>query len=305
MGFFSYSLFQAFYALQDTIFAFSFTNISRIINTTITDFLKYAIWPYLYAVSENTTVVYLIDQALTLTVLMTYMLLTGNETLMTWDLKEITSGILDRIKNRFYISITKTFYHQYDMDSYIGSGISTSADLIFTTYGLSRTEKFSSGYSFPVSSSYLHQKIINELIDENWLVHETDKLDNMISIENQAFFSMISYLLNLENVGFEIENATTKFLYSEKGFVSSLSDSKVTAESCFYGLITILTKDWALNQNNRELVGEPRPTPSETKYTDETTSINIILVFIIVTSLQNIVRLVKKFKKNHGDQAEI
>ena len=306
-----YALYQAFYALEDTAFAFSFTNISRIVNTMITDFMYYSTWPYLFAVSEDTSTSYLVDQALALSVLTTHMFLTGEQKVFGWDLKEITRGMLNRIENRFYISASQSFFHKYDTATHVSSGISTSADLMFTSLGLSRTEKFSSGYAFPLSSYNLHQKVINELIDSNWLVHEVDKIDDSIHIKDQAFFTMVSYLLNLQNVGLEIENSTSTFLYSEDGFVTSLQNPIVTAESCMYGLITISSKNWAKIQNEREYAPEPRPTPTgtgtETEPPVPSASFSFVGVISAIVVIVALSRMAMKYKtrKKFGDQAEI
>ncbi|MCE7742962.1 MAG: hypothetical protein GOP50_10945 [Candidatus Heimdallarchaeota archaeon] len=301
-----YTLMQAYYILQNTSYAFTFNLIDNVINSTITDFVRYDIWPYFYTVSEGTNTTILADQSLAVAVLATYMLLTGIQEVFGWDLKEVTESLVDRIESRFYISISKSFYHQYEMDTHIGSGLSTCQDLVFTSFGLSRMEKYSASHTFPISSSSVHQKVINELVDLNWLVHETDRIDSIILIENQAYFSMISYLLNLKNVGVEIQNATATYFYMADGFIADKIDSTITAESCLYGLMTILVSDWGTIQNGREYNSEPRPTPTETGY-EPSNSINITIVFLTVLVYTVISRIIVRFRKRKtiGDQAEI
>ncbi len=284
-----YTLLQAYYALKETSYEFSFNNISKVINSTLNNFIKYSIWPFFYVVSEGTNTTYLAEQAVAITALTTYLLMTDDQDVYDWDLKEVTENMMDRIESRFYIPSTQLFYHQYDHDTYTSSGLSTSQDLMFTSLGLSRMEKYFAGSSFPISSSLIHQKVITELVDMNWLVHETDKIDATILIENQAYFSLVSYLLNLKYVGTEIENATTTHFYTEEGFIADKIASKVTAESCLYGLLTIIAGDWSIVQNSKEIYVEPRPYPTSTEYPTESSSINIL--FVLVTTMIYLVTL--------------
>jgi len=301
-----YTLLQSYYVLHNTFYAFDFNFINQVINSTLTDFLRYNTWPYFYVMSEGTNTTILADQSLAIAVLTTYMLLTGAHEVFEWDLKIVTESLVDRIESRFYITLSKSFYHQYEIDTYTASGLSTCQDLVFASFGLSRMEKYSASHSFPVSSSYVHQKVINELVDLDWLVHETDRIDSIILIENQAYFSMISYLLNLKNVGVEIQNATATYFYMADGFIADKMYSTITAESCLYGLLTILVSDWGTIQNGREYNSEPRPTPTETG-SEPAADINFATVLLTLLAVIVMRRLTFRFKKRKktGDQAEI
>ena len=292
-----YSLYQAYYVLLGTSYQFSFNIITNVINTTVNEFLRYTSWPYLYAVSEGTNTSYLVDQAFALSVLTTYMLISGYKEIYDWDLEEITEAMLDRIENRFYISSSQTFYHQYDIITYVGSGLSNSKDLMFTSYCLSRMEKYLANYSFPISSYNVHQNVITELVDSNWLVHENDRTDASILIENQAYFSLISSLLNLNNVGTEVKNATVTYMYSSLGFVAEEVSSDVTAESCLYGLLTVMAEDWGPIQNSREYYTQPRPTPSPTEYPQESNGFQIMITLITILTSVILTKIIIKTKK--------
>ncbi len=302
-----YALLQAYYVLSNSSYEISLNTIDLAINSTLNNFLKYNIWSYFYVVSEGTNTTYLADQALAISVLTTYMLLTGDQNVINWNLKTVVQSLMDRIESRFYIPYSQSFYHQYDYKVSISSELSTSKDLMFTALSLSRMEKYIANFYFPVSSSNVHQKVITELVDSNWLVHELNKTDVTILIENQSFFSMISQLLNFNIVGNEIRNATTTHFYTAKGFVSDRILSDVTPESCLYGLLAIISADWSNIENNREINVEPRTYPSTTHYPGETSAMSLRLNLLTIIISGFIIRALIQFgkKRKYGDQGGI
>ena len=302
-----YALLQAYYVLFNSSYEISLNTIDLVINSTLNNFLKYNIWSYFYVVSEATNTTYLADQALAISVLTTYMLLTGDQEMLSWNLKMVVQSLMDRIESRFYIPYSQSFYHEYDYKISISSDLSTSKDLMFTALSLSRMEKYVANFYFPVSSSNVHQKVITELVDSNWLVHEINKTDATILIENQAFFSMVSQLMNFNIVGNEIRNATMTHFYTTGGFVADRILSDVTPESCLYGLLAIISADWSSIENNREINVEPRTYPTTTHYPGETSAMNLQLTLVTLIITGVILRALIQFRKKrrYGDQGGI
>ena len=250
-----YALIQAYYALKDTNSTFSSNVINEAFSSLINQFyfepLNMFIQPY-----SNSS--YLIDQALGLWLLTTYQLLFQQNYCYGMCASDYIQPILSSINIHLVNASTNEIYSEYNLTSSEASQTASALDLMYLAVGLSRAEKLRyDHYYFYYSSYYMHQRVISNFIDEEWLVHETDRTDDLLILKNQAYFSLISYLMNLENVGSEVVNATALNYIFGDGFYENLTDKEITIESCLYGLIIFSSQEWAPIENLREYVEEP------------------------------------------------
>ncbi len=249
-----YALIQAYYALKDTNGTFSFNVIEEVYSTLINHYYSLQYHMFIQPYSNSC---YLIDQALVLWLLTTYQLLFQQDYCGYMCASDYVQPLLNSIDIHFVNSSTNEIYSEFNITSGEESRTANSLDLIYLAVGLSRAEKLRYDYYYFVYSSYyMHQRVISNFIDEEWLVHETDRTDDLFILKNQAYFSLISYLMNLENVGSEVVNATAlNYLFGD-GFYENLTDKEITIESCLYGLIIFSSQEWAPIENLREFVEE-------------------------------------------------
>ena len=250
-----YALIQAYYALEDTNSTFNSNVIEEVYSTLINHYYSLQYNMFIQPYSNYS---YLTDQALVLWLLTTYQLLFQQDYCYYMCASNYVQPLLNSIDIHFVNSSTNEIYSEYNITSGEESQTANSLDLIYLTVGLSRAEKLRYDYYyFLYSSYYMHQRVISNFIDEEWLVHETDRTDDLFLLKNQAYFSLISCLMNLENVGSEIVNATAlNYLFGD-GFYENLTDKEITIESCLYGLMIFSCQEWAPIENLREYVEEP------------------------------------------------
>ena len=249
-----YALIQAYYALEDTNSTFNFNVIEEVYSNLIYHYYSVQYDMFIQPYSNSS---YLLDQALVLWLLTTYQILFQQD-YCYWCASYYVQPLLNSISTHFVNTSTNEIYSEYNITSGEESQTANSLDLIYLAVGLSRAEKLRyDHYYFVYSSYYMHQRVISNFIDEEWLVHETDRTDDLLILKNQAYFSLISYLMNLEIVGSEIVNATAlNYLFGD-GFYENLTDKEITIESCLYGLIIFSSQEWAPIENAREYVEEP------------------------------------------------
>ncbi|MHA1225092.1 MAG: hypothetical protein ACTSP3_17950 [Candidatus Heimdallarchaeaceae archaeon] len=93
------------------------------------------------------------------------------------------------------------FHSSYNCSSGESFGEVTVEELIYFCIALSRIEKFYYDYIyFPRSSLNIHQKIVSDYLDKNWVLHTNNKSDSEMKIKNQAYLGLISYLMNLDTI---------------------------------------------------------------------------------------------------------
>lgn len=250
-----YSLIQSYYALEDTNRTFNFNVIEEVYSNLIYHYYSVQHQMFIQPYSNSS---YLIDQALGLWLLTTYQLLFQQDYCYYMCASDYVQPILSSINIHLVNASTNEIYSEYNLTSSEASQTASALDLMYLAVGLSRAEKLRyDHYYFYYSSYYIHQRVISNFIDEEWLVHETDRTDDLLILKNQAYFSLISYLMNLENVGSEVVNATSLNYLFGNGFYENLTDKEITIESCLYGLIIFSSQEWAPIENLREYVEEP------------------------------------------------
>ncbi|MCK5410258.1 MAG: hypothetical protein KAJ30_08330, partial [Candidatus Heimdallarchaeota archaeon] len=77
--------------------------------------------------------------------------------------------------------------------------------------------------------------------------------DEEVYIKNQAYFTLVSYLMNLGNVGIEVKNKITENFSLNKGFIEKIGEEDITCESCLYGLVALASKNWSIIENEQEM----------------------------------------------------
>jgi len=239
---------------------------------------------------NNTDTIYLIDQAMAIWCISTFSLLTDSEIIGGYNLFLIIQDMLESISNYFFDIYTNTYYEEYDFTSNSSLQIAGTNELIFLSLALTRVEtRYWESFYFPRSSYSVHQKIINEYVDTDWLVHENNITDNEVKIKNQAFFAILSFMMRLGNVGGEVRNATTDEFLNENGFSIELDDTQITCESCFYGLIAIASEIWSSIENTREEQEVPIPEPTE--------AANYVFYMVSLLVIVFLIRSVRKKRK--------
>jgi hypothetical protein len=279
-----YTLIQAYFSLMETNHSFSFLDVKNAYTNLINNYYNY---DEDLIVQPNSNCTFIIDQALAVWLFSTYKLLFQRDRYhyYDYDAEDYVDSILYSVSEKFVNISTGNIYSEYNITSGEKSILVDLQDLMYLTAGLSRSQKFGSNFFY--SSYYTHQQIINNYIDGDWLVHETDKADDILKIENQAYFTLISHLMNLNSVGSELVNSTTRNYLYEDGFYNDLDSQEVTAESCLYGLLIFTSKEWSKIQNDREYIETTEPT------TAASWTWGLIAVFLIVI----VVRLRRRKKE--------
>ncbi|GAH72538.1 unnamed protein product, partial [marine sediment metagenome] len=194
---------------------------------------------------------YLIDQAMAIWVLATYKLLTGNIWVSGYHFESLIQGLLDSVSELFFNSTTNILYQEYDHSINESRNYAEVEDLIFFTVALSKAERLYT--NFEKSSYNVHQQIINDFVDDEWFVHAINASDEEVYIKNQALFTLVSYLMNLGNVGIEVQNKITESFSMNKGFIEKVGEEDITCQSCLYGLVALASKNWSVIENQREI----------------------------------------------------
>ena len=225
-----YALIQAYYSLKETSNSFSYNVVYDAYTNLIDNYYDSDEDMFL---QQNSNSSYLIDQSLAVWLLTTYHILFQQDSYdYGYYAEYIVDSLLDSLYSNFLNTSYNMIYSEYNITSGEKAVLADSLDLMYLAAGLSRTEKFRYAYYFYYSSYYTHQRVINSFTDEDWLVHEANKTDGIFLLKNQAYLTLISYLMNLNYVGSELVNATTLNYLFENGFYENLTDKIVTAESC-------------------------------------------------------------------------
>jgi hypothetical protein len=286
-----YSLMQAHYSNKETTHSIELSSIYSLAEELITKYFSFEKEVFM---ENNKDTVYLIDQAMAIWGISTFSLLTDTEIIGGYNLFLIIQDILESISSYFFDIYNNTYYKQYDFTTNSSSEIAGTNELIFLSLALSRVEtRYWENFYFPRSSYSVHQKIINEYVDTDWLVHENNITDNEVKIRNQAFFTLLSFMMRLGNVGGEVRNATTEEFLIENGFSISLDDAQITCESCFYGLISIASEKWSSIENTREEQDIPAPTDAM----NYAFYIVGLVVFVLVIRYTKRKRKIRKFQE--------
>ena len=223
-----YALLQSQFVLDASSDVISSTMIQNVLLKTLDSYLSNEKWLIIQPTSNSS---YLIDQAMAIWVLATYKLLTGNSWMYGYHFGTLIQGILDTVSELFFNSTTNILYQEYEHSVNESRNLAEVEDLIFFTLALSKAERL---YSYFEKSSYnVHQQIINDFVDNEWFVHAINASDEEVYIKNQAFFTLVSYLMNLGNVGIEVQNKITESFSMNKGFIEKVGEEDITCQSCF------------------------------------------------------------------------
>ncbi|MHA1345992.1 MAG: hypothetical protein ACTSU7_11685 [Candidatus Heimdallarchaeaceae archaeon] len=242
-----YTLLQSHFVLEASSDIISSAMIQSVLVKTLDSYFSSEKLLIIQPVSNSS---YLIDQAMAIWLLATYKLLTGNSWVHGYYFEELIQGLLDVVSELFFNSTYYLFYQEYDHSMNESRNYAEVEDLIFITVALSRAERL---YNyFERSSSYFHQQIINRYVDAEWFVHSINTSDEEVYVKNQALFTLISYLMNLGNVGSEVQNKITESFSMDKGFVEKIGEEDITCESCLYGLVALASKNWSVVENEQE-----------------------------------------------------
>ncbi|MHA1202116.1 MAG: hypothetical protein ACTSQ4_06320 [Candidatus Heimdallarchaeaceae archaeon] len=242
-----YTLLQSHLILEASSDIISSAMIQNVLVKTLDSYLSNENWLFIQPTSNSS---YLIDQAMAIWVLATYKLLTGNSWVHGYYFEDIIQGLLDVVSEFFFNSTYYMLYQEYDHSTNESSNFVPVEDLIFFTVALSRAEQLHK--YFERSSSYFHQQIINNFVDDEWFVHSINSSDEEVYIKNQALFTLISYLMNLRTVGGEVQNKITESFSLNKGFINKIGEEDITCESCLYGLVALSSKNWSVVENEFE-----------------------------------------------------
>ncbi|MBY8999783.1 MAG: hypothetical protein KGD64_02610 [Candidatus Heimdallarchaeota archaeon] len=242
-----YTLLQSYFTLTEDSAIISTEMIRQTVSTVLDSYYSSEKGLIIQPMTNSS---YLKDQAIAVWVLASYQLLTGTEYLVGYWLVNIISSILIEISQCYFNSTTSTFYSDYDYSINESTSIATIEDLIFLTAALSKSERLH--HLFTRSSYNVHQQIITDFVDDDWYVHSSNRTDNEKYIKNQAYFTLVSYLMNLNNVGSEVQNKITENFSLNYGFVEKEGEVDITCESCLYGLIALSSKNWSVVENDRE-----------------------------------------------------
>jgi hypothetical protein len=252
-----YALLQSRFILEESSDIISSAMIQSVLVKTLDSYLSQEKWLIIQPISNSS---YLINQAMAIWVLATYRLLTGNSWVTGYYFEGVIQAILDSVSEFFYNSTTTILYQEYDHSVNESRNQAEVEDRIFLTVALSKAERLST--YFEISSYNVHQQIINNFVDDEWFVHATNASDEEVYIKNQAFFILVSYLMNLGNVGSEVQNKITEDFSMNKGFIEKIGEEDITCESCLYGLVALASKNWSVIENEREHVNVTTPASS-------------------------------------------
>jgi hypothetical protein len=244
-----YTLLQSKITLPSSSDVISSVMIQNILVKTLDSYLSNEKFLIIQPISNSS---YLIDQSMAIWVLSTYKLLTGNSWVHGYYFEDLIQDLLNVVSDFFFNSTYYALYSEYDHSMNESRNYASVEDLIFFTVALSRAERLST--YFESSSSYFHQQIINNFVDDEWFVHSINTSDEEVYIENQAFFTLISYLMNLRTVGSEVKTKITESFSLNKGFIEKVGEEEVTCESCLYGLVALASTNWSVIENEREYV---------------------------------------------------
>ncbi|MHA1550762.1 MAG: hypothetical protein ACTSQC_02330 [Candidatus Heimdallarchaeaceae archaeon] len=243
-----YTLLQSHLILEASSEIISSAMIQNVLVKTLDSYLSDEKFLIIQQIGNSS---YLIDQALAIWVIATYKLLTGNSWVHGYNFDDLIQGLLDVVSELFFNSTSSMLYQEYDHSMNESRNYAVVEDLIFFTVALSRAERLYG--HFGRSSSYFHQQIINNFVDTEWFVHSINASDEEVYIKNQAYFTMVSYLMNLGNVGIEVKNKITENFSLNKGFIEKIGEEDITCESCLYGLVALASKNWSIIENELEL----------------------------------------------------
>ncbi len=264
-----YALLQSKFILDASLDIISSAMIQNVLVKTLDSYLSNEKWLIIQPSSNSS---YLIDQAMAIWGLASYRLLTGNSWVSGYHFEGLIQDLLDSVSEFFFNSTTNILYQEYDHSVNESRNHAEVEDLIFFTVALAKAERL---YTYFDKSSYnVHQQIINDFVDDEWFVHAINTSDEEVYIKNQAFFTLVSYLLNLGNVGIEVQNKITESFSMNKGFIEKVGEEDITCQSCLYGLVALASKNWSVIENERESVNIPSSTASS--------PILISIVFIVI-----------------------
>ncbi|MHA1260213.1 MAG: hypothetical protein ACTSRO_11325 [Candidatus Heimdallarchaeaceae archaeon] len=245
-----YSLLQVYFATKSITASIDLFFILEILNKFLENYYS----PKLQMIIPQTSnISFFEDQALTVWFLATLKLVSGTINVYEYHTVSIIQNLLDSISTYFFNSTTSMFHSSYNCSSGESFGEVTVEELIYFCIALSRIEKFYYDYIyFPRSSLNIHQKIVSDYLDKNWVLHTNNKSDSEMKIKNQAYLGLISYLMNLDTIGENIRNSTILNFLKEEGFSEKVLSEDITCESNLYGLMTVLSEKWSGIQNERE-----------------------------------------------------
>ncbi len=244
-----YALLQSRLILEGSSDLISSAMIQNILVKTLDSYISNEKGLIIQPISNSS---YLIDQSMAIWVLATYKLLTGNSWVHGYYFEGLIQGLLDSVSEFFFNSTSFMLYQEYDHSVNESRNYVAVEDLLFFTVALSRAERL---YTyFERSSSYFHQQITNNFVDDEWFVHAINTSDTEVYIKNQAFFTLVSYLMNLRNVGSEVQNKITESFSMNKGFIEKVGEEEINCESCLYGLMALASTNWSVIENEREYV---------------------------------------------------
>lgn len=246
-----YTLLQANHATKGTEYSMELQDVYSVLTYTLNEYYSEDLEMMVKPRSNKS---YLIDQAVSMFTIATFSLVTEVDFISGFSLLSILQNLIYSITENFYNTSTNRFYHEFDLTTNTSTTSANVESLIFLDLGLSKSERrFPYDIEFTYFTPYsLHQDIVNERVDDDWIVHNYLSFDSNISLKNQALFTLCSYLLRLNNVGDELLNATLEQFIFDEGFIENFSLQEVTCESCLYGLIAIASEKWTAMQNDRE-----------------------------------------------------
>jgi len=244
-----YNLLQSQLTLQSSSNVISSSMIQNVLIKTLDTYLSYDKGIIIQTMSDSS---YLKDQAMAIWVLASYRLLTGNSWLHGYYFDDVLYSLLNLVSDLFFNSPNYILYQEYDHSINKSINYTEVEELIFFAVALSKAERLHK--YFERSSYTIHQQIISDFVDDEWFVHAINASDEEVYIKNQAFFTLISYLMNLGNVGSEIQNKIIESFSMNRGFIEKIGEEEITCESCLYGLVALASKNWSVIENERELV---------------------------------------------------
>ena len=152
----------------------------------------------------------------------------------------------------YYLYPNDICHYIYDIANNVTLGVGDSYDRTLLVLALSRIERLNIFVNSSVSSYYIHQRITNTYVDDNWVINKAEH-NNIEQIGIQALFTMTSFLMNLNTVAEESLNVILKYYaVYKKGFVTNVGGSSISSISCLYGAIAITSKRWGHHQRTAE-----------------------------------------------------
>ncbi len=276
-----YTLLQVYYALEDTVYEFSFGVIDNLTCSIVNEYYNNSLWAFM---TTNSTSIKLEDQAIAIFTLSS-ILLTGKIS----SNKDFYAHVIDYTSRMidicYYNTTTKLYAEEYFFINQTTKGKLPAKSLIFLALASDKVLKVDYYLYFSASSSSLHQHLINNYM-KDWLVYEQLDKKGAIIISNQALFIFLSTLLELTTVANETLAALVKYFSVDEGYSITTTNSTITCESSLYSMLAFISYDWRQIEKEREIT---------LHYEDRATS---YIMTSIVMSMLTLTIFLRKRRKN-------